>query len=304
VNFPWEFSVLRIGLFILTNLAVVFVASITLNLLGVGSYLDRSGSGLDMGNLLIFCAVFGFAGSIISLLLSKTMAKMGTRTRIIESPANAEERWLLETVADLATRSGIKMPQVGIFPAQESNAFATGWNKNDALVAVSAGLLHRFHKDEVRAVLAHEIGHVANGDMVTLALIQGVVNTFVMFFARVIGHTIDRVVLKNEGSHGLAFYAITMITEMVLAVLASIIVMRFSRYREFRADHAGAELAGRSAMINALRRLQMEVEAQVPSSMPDSIYAFGISGGFKQNLSRLFASHPPLQERIEALQKG
>lgn len=295
---------LRIGLFLLTNFAVIVVASITLNLLGVGSYLDSSGSGLDLTNLLMFCAVFGFAGSLVSLFLSKFMAKMGTRTKVIERPANAEEAWLLETVAELSAKAGIKMPEVGIFPAQESNAFATGWNRNQALVAVSAGLMQRFNRDEIRAVLAHEIGHVANGDMVTLALIQGVINTFVMFFARVIGHTVDRVVFKNEEGHGIAFFVVTFVAEMVLAVLASIIVMKFSRYREFRADEAGADLAGRTAMINALRRLQMEVEAQVPSSMPDSIYAFGISGGFKQQMSKLFASHPPLTERIAALQAG
>ncbi|NIB42908.1 protease HtpX [Pseudomaricurvus alkylphenolicus] len=294
---------LRIGLFLLTNLAVIVVASITLNLLGVGSYLDQSGTGLNLTNLLIFCAVFGFSGSLISLFLSKFMAKRGTRTQIIETPSNASEQWLLETVAELSRDAGIKMPEVGIFPAQESNAFATGWNRNDALVAVSAGLLQRFSRDEVRAVLAHEIGHVANGDMVTLALVQGVVNTFVMFFARIIGHLVDRVLLKNEEGHGIGFYIATFVAEMILAVLASIIVMKFSRYREFRADQAGARLAGRSAMIGALQRLQMEVEAQVPSSMPDSIYAFGISGGFKQQMSKLFASHPPLAERIAALQQ-
>nr|WP_240946290.1 protease HtpX [Pseudomaricurvus alkylphenolicus] len=294
---------MRIGLFLLTNLAVIVVASITLNLLGVGSYLDQSGTGLNLTNLLIFCAVFGFSGSLISLFLSKFMAKRGTRTQIIETPSNASEQWLLETVAELSRDAGIKMPEVGIFPAQESNAFATGWNRNDALVAVSAGLLQRFSRDEVRAVLAHEIGHVANGDMVTLALVQGVVNTFVMFFARIIGHLVDRVLLKNEEGHGIGFYIATFVAEMILAVLASIIVMKFSRYREFRADQAGARLAGRSAMIGALQRLQMEVEAQVPSSMPDSIYAFGISGGFKQQMSKLFASHPPLAERIAALQQ-
>lgn len=286
----------------LTNLAVILVASITLSLLGVGSYLDQSGSGLNLSNLLVFCAVFGFAGSLVSLLMSKWMAKMGTRTRIIREPATAHERWLLETVSDLATKAGIKMPEVGIFPAQESNAFATGWNRNDALVAISEGLLHRFDHDEVRAVIAHEIGHVANGDMITLSLIQGVVNTFVMFFARIIGDTVDRAVFKNEEGHGIAFYLTTIFAELMLGVLASIIVMRFSRYREFRADEAGAQLAGRGAMIAALQKLQAEVNAKVPSSMPDSIYAFGISGGFKERFSDLFASHPPLQKRIEALQ--
>ncbi|GAA5317093.1 MAG: protease HtpX [Candidatus Pelagadaptatus aseana] len=295
---------LRIGLFLLTNLAVILMASITLNILGVGSYLDASGSGLNLNNLLVFCAVFGFSGSIISLLLSKTMAKMSTRTQIITQPRSADEKWLVDTVADLAQKAGIGMPEVGVFPAQESNAFATGWNRNNALVAVSLGLLQRFDKEEIRAVLAHEIGHVANGDMITLSLIQGVVNTFVMFFARIIGHTIDRAVFKNDQGHGFAYYISVFVAEMVLGLLASIIVMRFSRYREFRADHAGAELAGRGAMIRALQRLKMEVDAKVPSSMPDSIYAFGISGGFKERMSDLFASHPPLERRIEALQQG
>lgn len=293
---------LRIGLFLLTNLAIILVASVTLSILGVGSYLETSGSGLNLTNLLVFCAVFGFSGAIVSLLLSKTMAKMGTRTQIIQQPRNADEQWLMDTVADLSKKAGIGMPEVGIFPAQESNAFATGWNKNNALVAVSLGLLQRFDREEVRAVLAHEIGHVANGDMVTLSLIQGVINTFVMFFARIIGHTIDRVVFKNEDGPGLAFFAITIVTELILGFLASMIVMRFSRYREFRADAAGAHLAGRGAMINALQRLKMEVDAKVPSSMPDSIYAFGISGGFKERMSDLFASHPPLEKRIAALQ--
>lgn len=295
---------LRIGLFLLTNLAIILVASVTLSILGVGSYLEASGSGLNLTNLLVFCAVFGFSGAIVSLLLSKTMAKMGTRTQIIQQPRNADEQWLMDTVADLSKKAGIGMPEVGIFPAQESNAFATGWNKNNALVAVSLGLLQRFDREEVRAVLAHEIGHVANGDMVTLSLIQGVINTFVMFFARIIGHTIDRVVFKNEDGPGLAFFAITIVTELILGFLASMIVMRFSRYREFRADAAGAHLAGRGAMINALQRLKMEVDAKVPSSMPDSIYAFGINGGFKERMSDLFASHPPLEKRIAALQAG
>lgn len=295
---------MRIGLFILTNLAVVIVASITLNLLGVGSYLDAQGGGLNLTSLLIFCAVFGFAGSLISLLLSKFMAKKGTGTQVIEQPRTADEKWLVDTVAELSQKAGIKMPEVGIFPAQESNAFATGANRNAALVAVSQGLLQRFERDEVKAVLAHEIGHVANGDMITMALLQGVVNTFVMFFARIIGHTVDRVVFKNEGNHGIAFYITTFVAEMILAILASVITMKFSRYREFRADTAGAQLAGRGSMIKALQRLQAEVDAKVPSSMPDSIYAFGISGGFKESLSSLLSSHPPLPQRIAALQSA
>jgi heat shock protein HtpX len=293
---------LRIGLFLLTNVAVLIVASITLQLLGVEHYLQ--GSGLNLTSLLIFCAIFGFAGSLISLFISKWMAKRSTGTQIIENPKTPEERWLVETTRELAEKAGIGMPEVGIFPAPESNAFATGWNRNNALVAVSQGLLQRFNRDEARAVIAHEIGHVANGDMITLSLIQGVVNTFVMFFARIIGHTVDRVVFKNERGHGIGFYIVTFVAEMILAVLASIIVMKFSRYREYRADAAGARLADRSSMIGALNRLLSEQRAQVPSSMPDTMHAFGISGGFKQNFAKLFASHPPLEERIKALQQN
>lgn len=293
---------LRIGLFLLTNLAVIAVASITLSLLGVGRYLDQSG-GLDLQSLLIFCAVFGFSGSIISLLLSKFIAKKTMGVQLVGRPRNADEQWLVDTVTDLAKRAGIKTPEIGIFPARESNAFATGWNRNAALVAVSLGLLQRFERDEVRAVLAHEIGHVANGDMITLSLIQGVVNTFVMFFARIIGHTVDRVLLRNENGHGIGFYVTTFVAEMVLGVLASMIVMAFSRHREYRADTAGAQLAGRDSMIRALQRLQNESKAGTETPMPDGLKAFGISGGFKQNFGRLFSSHPPLQERIEALSR-
>ncbi len=291
---------MRIGLFLLTNLAIIAIASITLNLLGVEHYLQ--GSELNLTSLLIFCAIFGFTGSLFSLFISKWMAKRSTGTRIIKEARTEEERWLMNTVAELSKKAGIGMPEVGIFPAQESNAFATGWNKNNALVAVSQGLLQRFSRDEARAVMAHEIGHVANGDMITLTLIQGVVNTFVMFFARIIGHTVDRVIFKNERGHGIGFYIATFIAEMVLAVLASIIVMAFSRHREFKADAAGAHLADRQSMIGALNRLLAEQQAKVPSSMPDTFQAFGISSGFKQGLGRLFMTHPPLQERIHALQ--
>lgn len=293
----------RIGLFLMTNLAVVVVAGLVLNLLGVDHYLDQSG-GLNLQSLLIFCAIFGFAGSFISLFLSKFIAKKTTGTRVIEQPRNADEQWLVRTVEELAREAGIKTPEVGIFPAPQSNAFATGWNKNAALVAVSEGLLKRFERDEVRAVMAHEIGHVANGDMVTLALIQGVVNTFVMFFARIIGYTIDKLVFKNERGHGIGFLLVTIVAEIVLGILASTIVMAFSRYREYRADAAGARLAGRSAMVGALQRLQAEVQAGVDNPMPDSMKAFGISGGFKQKLGKLFASHPPLEARIAALNSG
>ncbi|MFL0809200.1 MAG: protease HtpX [Agarilytica sp.] len=292
----------RIGLFLMTNLAIIVVASITLNLLGVGSYLDQSGTGLNLSALLIFCAVFGISGALVSLFMSKWVAKKFSNVRIINTPRTAEERWLLETVSDLAKKAGIGMPEVGIFPAQQSNAFATGWNRNSALVAVSQGLLQRFNKNEVRAVMAHEIGHVANGDMITLALVQGVINTFVMFFARIIGHLFDRVVLKNERGHGIGFYIATFVSEIILAFLANMIVAWFSRYREFRADEAGARLADRASMISALGRLQAEMQQKVPNEMPDTLTAFGISSGFQEKFMAAFATHPPLEKRIAALQ--
>jgi heat shock protein HtpX len=289
---------LRIALFLLTNLAIVIVASITLSLLGFEGYLAANGVDLNLSSLLVFCFVFGMAGSVVSLLLSKTMAKMGTGTQIIATPRNADEQWLVETVAELAKDAGIGMPEVGTFQSQTSNAFATGWDRNNALVAVSTGLLSRFSRDEARAVMAHEIGHVANGDMVTLALIQGVVNTFVMFFSRIIGHTIDRAVFKTERGHGPAFYITTFVAEIILGVLASMIVFWFSRQREFRADAAGAQLAGAPAMIGALERLRAEQGA--PSELPDTMVAFGIRTG-GNTMIRLFMTHPPLEERIAAL---
>jgi heat shock protein HtpX len=294
----------RIGLFLLTNLAIIVVASISLRLLGVESILANNGVDLNLSALLIFCAVFGFAGSFVSLLLSKFMAKRSSGTQIIEQPQTEQERWLVQTVAELAKKADIGVPEVGIFPAQQSNAFATGWNRNNALVAVSAGLLQRFSRDEVRAVLAHEIGHVANGDMITLSLVQGVVNTFVMFAARVIGFFVDRVVLKNNRGLGLGYWITTIVAEIALGILASTIVMWFSRQREFRADAAGAQLAGRTAMLGALEKLRAETQAQVPNEMPDTMAAFGISSGWKRNASKLFMTHPPLDERIQALKYG
>lgn len=294
----------RIFLFLATNLAIIVVASITLRLLGVESILANNGMDLNLSALLIFCAVFGFLGSFTSLLLSKFMAKRFSGTRVISQPQNAQERWLVQTVTTLAKKANIGMPEVGIFPAQQSNAFATGWNRNNALVAVSQGLLDRFTEDEARAVLAHEIGHVANGDMITLTLIQGVVNTFVMFAARVVGYFVDRVVLKNNRGLGLGYWIATIFAEIVLGILASTIVMWFSRQREFRADSAGAKLAGRGAMVSALERLRDETQAQVANEMPDTMTAFGISSGWKRKRSKLFMSHPPLEERIAALRNG
>lgn len=287
----------RVFLFLATNLAIIIVASITLSLLGVGSYLD--GTGLNLQALLIFCFVFGMAGSFISLLLSKKMAKWSMGVELIDQPENQSEEWLLQTVRRQAEQAGIGMPEVGIFPADQANAFATGWNRNDALVAVSKGMLQRFEHDEVEAVLGHEIGHVANGDMVTLALIQGVVNTFVMFLARVVGFVVDRVVLKNERGLGIGYFVTTILAEIVLAILASMIVFWFSRRREFRADEEGARLGSRNGMINALERLK--TDAQQPTPMPDSMKAFGISGGKSQGWKKLFMTHPPLDERISAL---
>ena len=287
---------MRIALFIGTNLAVLLIASLTLKLLGVDRF-----TGQNYGSLLVYCAVFGFAGSLISLFISKWMAKMSTGTEIISQPRTRHEQWLLQTVEELARDAGIKMPEVGIFPAYEANAFATGWNKNDALVAVSQGLLERFSPDEVKAVLAHEIGHVANGDMVTLALIQGVVNTFVMFFARIFGNFVDKVILKNEEGPGLGYFVATIFAELVLGILASIIVMWFSRKREFKADEAGARLASTASMIGALQRLR--AEQGVPVNMPSSMTAFGINGGLKNGLAGLLMTHPPLEDRIEALRR-
>jgi heat shock protein HtpX len=289
---------MRIVLFLLTNLAVIAVASITLSLLGVGSYLEQ-GNNLNLTNLLAFCLVFGMAGSFVSLLISKWMAKRSMGVQLIDQPQNASEQWLYSTVKALADKAGIGMPEVGIFDSAAPNAFATGWNKNNALVAVSTGLLQRMNKDEVEAVLGHEIGHVANGDMVTLALIQGVVNAFVMFFARIIGNFVDKAVFKNTDGPGIAFYITTFIAEMVLGILASTIVAWFSRRREYRADEAGAALTSNAAMASALMRLKETYDE--PSELSGELVAFGIRGEGK--LSVLFSSHPPLDDRIAALQK-
>ncbi|MEH6450086.1 MAG: protease HtpX [Oleispira sp.] len=290
---------MRIVLFLLTNLAVIAVASITLSLLGVGSYLEQ-GNNLNLSNLLAFCLVFGMAGSFISLLISKWMAKRSMGVQMIDQPQNASEQWLYSTVKELADKAGIGMPEVGIFHSEAPNAFATGWNKNNALVAVSTGLLQRMNKDEVAAVLGHEIGHVANGDMVTLALIQGVVNAFVMFFARIIGNFVDKAVFKNENGPGIAFYITTFVAEIVLGILASTIVAWFSRRREFRADEAGAALTSNAAMASALMRLKETYDQ--PSELSGELVAFGIRGEGK--LSALFSSHPPLDDRIAALQNA
>jgi heat shock protein HtpX len=288
---------MRIVLFLATNLAILLVASITLSLLGVGTF-DAAG-GIDMTGMLIFCALFGFGGAFVSLFLSKWMAKRGTGARVIETPQNRQEQWLVDTVAALAKQANIGMPEVAIFPSRAPNAFATGWNRNASLVAVSQGMLERFSPNEVKAVMAHEIGHVANGDMVTLTLIQGVVNTFVMFFARIIGSFVDRVIFKNEGGPGFGFIIATIFAEIILGILASIIVMWFSRQREFRADAAAAQLAGAGNMIAALEHLRSE--QGVPVELPGEMTAFGINGGVRKGLAALLMTHPPLEERIAAL---
>jgi len=291
---------MRILLFLLTNLAVIVVASITLSILGVDNYLAQTGTGLNLQALLIFSAVFGMSGALISLLISKPMAKWSARVQVIEQPSSQAERWLMQTVSELAQKAGIGMPEVGIFPSQQSNAFATGWNRNKALVAVSDGMLRRFDADEVRAVLAHEIGHIANGDMITLSLIQGVVNTFVIFAARVVGSVVDSF-LRRDGGGGLGFgyYIVVIAAEIVFGIAASAIVMWFSRFREYRADAAGAQLADRQSMIRALQRLKAEYE--IPNQMPDTLVAFGINSGIRHGLANLFRSHPPLDDRIQAL---
>jgi heat shock protein HtpX len=290
----------RIFLYLVTNIAILLVLSVTLRLLGVERILNEQGTGLDFQSLLIFAAVIGFGGSFISLFISKWMAKRATGAHVIEVPANQTERWLVDTVQRQAQRAGIGMPEVAIYDAPEINAFATGWNKDAALVAVSTGLLNNMSADEAEAVLGHEVSHVANGDMVTLALIQGVVNTFVVFLSRVIGYIVDRVVFKVERGHGPAFWVTAIVAELVLGILASMIVMWFSRRREFRADHGGATLAGRNKMIAALQRLQLNYGQ--PPQLPDQVKAFGISGVTGDGLKRLFMSHPPLEERIAALQ--
>lgn len=289
---------MRIVLFLLTNVAILVVVSIVFNILGLSGALDAQGININLNALLIMSGVIGMTGSVISLAMSKWMAKSSMGVQLIDRPSNQTEQWLIATVEKQARLAGIGMPEVGIFHAPEPNAFATGMNKNNALVAVSTGLLASMNAEEVEAVLGHEISHVANGDMVTMALMQGVVNTFVYFFATLIGHVVDRTVFKTERGYGPAYYVTQMLAQIVLGILASMLVMWFSRYREFRADAGGAKLAGREKMIGALRALQ---RAHEPQPLPGQLAAFGINGG---GVMRLFMSHPPLEERIAALQNN
>jgi heat shock protein HtpX len=286
---------LRIGLFLLTNLAILVVVSIIFNVFGLSTFTAQYG--IDYTGLLIFCAIIGFLGSFISLALSKWMAKRATGAQVITEPRNESERWLLATVKRQADRMGIGMPEVAVYDAPDMNAFATGMSRNKALVAVSTGLLQGMERREVEAVLGHEIGHVANGDMITLTLIQGVVNTFVLFASRVVGHFVDRVILRNESGPGIGYFVSVVVLDIVFGILATVIVAWFSRRREFRADQAGAQLEGPGAMIAALERLRSNHEA---STLPKQIAAFGISG----SIGRWLASHPPLEQRIAALRAG
>ena len=290
----------RTFLFVATNLAILFILNISLRVLGVDRMLETQGGGINLTALLIISAVIGMGGSFISLAISKWMAKRSTGARVIERPGNRTERWLLDTVARQARQAGIGMPEVAIYDAPEINAFATGMSRNNALVAVSTGLLANMSADEAEAVLGHEVSHVANGDMVTLTLIQGVVNTFVILLSRVVGHLVDRVVFRNARGYGFGYFITVIIAQVVLSVLASIIVMWFSRQREYRADVGGAKLAGRDKMIAALRRLRSGYgeEPRLPSEMS----AFGISGRVGTGFAHLFRSHPPLDDRIAALE--
>ena len=286
---------LRIALFLGTNIAIMVLISLVFQVFGFQGLLAANGVDLNLQALLVFSTIIGFGGSFISLMLSKMMAKKGMGVQIINQPRNDFESWLMQTVKRQADQCRIRMPEVGIFNQSAPNAFATGWNRNDALIAVSTGLCQSMTREEIEAVLAHEISHVANGDMVTMTLIQGVVNTFVVFLSRVIGHIVDRAVFKVERGHGPAFFIVSIVTQIILGIFASMIVMWFSRWREFRADSGGAQLAGRQAMISALRRLQSSQQAQ----MPDELAAFGINTG---KVQAIFSSHPPLEKRIAALE--
>jgi len=294
-----EFAMKRILYFLATNLAIMLVLSVTMRILGVEPYLNANG--LDLKNLLAFAAIMGFGGAFISLAMSKWSAKRMSGAVVIEQAKTPTEIWLLKTVRAQADMVGIKMPEVAIFDSPEVNAFATGMTKNSSLVAVSTGLLNKMSQDEAEAVLAHEVSHISNGDMVTLTLIQGVVNTFVMFLSRVIGYAVDKVIFKTEKGTGPAFFVTMIVAELVLGVLASMIVMWFSRQREFRADAGAAKLSSSKKMIAALERLQAE---HSPSALPKQMVASGISGGGAGGFKRLFSSHPDLSERIAALRSN
>lgn len=287
---------LRIVFFLATNIAIMLVISVIFSLLGLGDILDAQGVDLNLGVLLVASAVIGMTGSFISLALSKWSAKQALNVQVISQPQNRTEQWLWGVVTKQAAQAGISMPEIGVFDTPEANAFATGMSKNNALVAVSTGLLQQMGNDEIEAVIGHEITHVANGDMVTMALMQGVLNTFVYFFATIIGHVVDRIILQNERNHGAGYFVTQMLAQVALGFLATLLVMWFSRHREFKADAGGARLAGRDKMISALRALQ---RAHETPDLPGQLAAFGINGN---DMKSLFMSHPPLEKRIAALQ--
>jgi len=290
----------RILLFVVTNVAVLVVISVVFQVLGIDSLLAQRGTSLDLGTLLVYSAVIGFAGSFVSLLMSKWLAKQATGAYVIDTPRNSAESFVLSTVQRHADAAGIRRPEVAIYDSPDVNAFATGPSRNNALVAVSTGLLNRLGQREVEAVLGHEVTHVANGDMVTLTLLQGVVNTFVVFLSRIVGFVVDRVIFRTERGYGPGFFIASMLAQILLGVLATMIVMWYSRQREFRADAGGATLAGRESMVRALEGLQ---RIHQPAALPQAVEAFGISGRAGAGLMRLFMSHPPLEERIAALRQ-
>jgi heat shock protein HtpX len=290
---------MRIGLFLATNAAILVLISIVFQVFGIEGILDSNGVDLNLNALLVMSAVIGFSGSFISLLISKWSAKRGMGVHVIETASNRDEQWLVDTVQRQAEQAGIGMPEVGIFESPQPNAFATGMNRNNALVAVSTGLLQHMTKDEVEAVLAHEVSHVSNGDMITMGLMQGVVNTFVIFLSRIVGFLVDRIIFKTQRGVGPGYFITSIIAQIVLSILASTIVMWFSRWREFHADAGAAKLAGNHKMIAALKRLQ---SVNDPQDLPGEFSSFGISGGVGSGLKSLFMSHPSLEKRIEALQ--
>lgn len=287
----------RIFLFLLTNIAVIVVAMLVLNLFGVESYMQ--GTNLDLKNLFLFALVFGFAGSFVSLAMSKWIAKISTGARVISKPINEKEIFLFDIVKKQSEKAGIKMPEIAIYNSSQPNAFATGMRKNSALVAFSTGLLNKMNKNEIAGVAGHEISHIANGDMVTMALLQGVLNTFIIFFAKIVAYVVDRVILKNDNSgRSFVFIVVDIIAQILFGILASLIAMKFSRYREFHADKGGAYLAGKGNMIAALRKLQ----SMQPGVLPDQMAAFGISAN-RDKISELFSSHPPIEDRILKLEQ-
>jgi len=290
---------MRLILYLVANFSIVAVLSVSMRVLGVDSWLAEQGFPMQLNGLLIMALAIGFGGSLISLAMSKSMAIRGMGVRVIDTPQNDTERWLLETVCKQAEQAGIGMPDVGVFQTEQPNAFATGMRKNASLVAVSTGLLQAMQAAEVEAVLAHEVSHIANGDMVTMGLLQGVLNTFVVFFSRVIGLVVDRVVFRTQRGVGMGYFIASIVAEMVLGIVAAIIAAWFSRHREFRADAGGARLAGRPNMIGALRALQRGQ----PHDLPGQLAAFGISGAAADGLRKLLLSHPPLDVRIAALQE-